>query len=415
MASYLDSGLLVTTGVAVGALYAKDLHLGAGDVGLILGLQTLMFGVGTVLGGLFGDRWGRRRIFLTSLIGYTVSALVLAFAHGAGSLYLGVVIGGLAIGADLPVSISMIREEAPEGQKGRMVVFSELLWLAGVIVVLGSMAFIAPLGALAARILYAHLAVVALVILIARTTLGESSEWLAARQASLAAPRSAATGFAQHRDLLRRPVGLVVLATGAYFTAWSIGSNTWGQFGSYMWTNLTRSDLGTYSIVSLAVLPIGLVPGIALMRVIDSPKRSRWITAGALLLPCQWVVLLVLGSTTTGFVIGMILNSATAGIAGEILYKVWTQELIPTLNRATAQGVTLAMSKGGVSLFAFLTPSLMAVSRTAFFAVCLSFSLVTSVIALVWMPRLRKSPASGAISVASVGAGMRSGPEATGS
>ena len=55
MASYLDAGALVTSGIAIGGSYAGTLGLDAGTVGALLGLQTLMFALGALCGGRLGD------------------------------------------------------------------------------------------------------------------------------------------------------------------------------------------------------------------------------------------------------------------------------------------------------------------------------------------------------------------------
>ena len=92
----------------------------------------------------------------------------------------------IAIGADLPVSLALVAEEAPEGMKGRLVAFSGFLWFIGIIVTEILKAIVGPLGALGGRILYAHLLLVAVVVLVLRLGLPESREWAAAQRAKAA-------------------------------------------------------------------------------------------------------------------------------------------------------------------------------------------------------------------------------------
>ena len=70
----------------------------------------------------------------------------------------------LAISADLPASLALVAEEAPPGSKGRLVALTHLLWVAGIgsTGVLGWL--LADLGALAGRLLYLHLLLIALVV-----------------------------------------------------------------------------------------------------------------------------------------------------------------------------------------------------------------------------------------------------------
>lgn len=51
-----------------------------------------------------------------------------------------------------------------------------------------------------------------------------------------------------------------------------------------------------------------------------------------------FAVPLVLGFSATSFVVMMFCFGIGAGFCGESIYKVWSQELFPTLLRSTAQG-----------------------------------------------------------------------------
>ena len=82
MASYLDAGALVTSGIAIGGYYAAPLRLAPGTIGSLLGLQTLAFAAGALCGGRLGDRFGRRTVFTLSLVLYAVGVLLLMTATG---------------------------------------------------------------------------------------------------------------------------------------------------------------------------------------------------------------------------------------------------------------------------------------------------------------------------------------------
>jgi inositol transporter-like SP family MFS transporter len=77
-----------------------------------------------------------------------------------------------------------------------------------------------------------------------------------------------------------------------------------------------------------------------------------------------------------------------AGFCGESIYKVWSQELFPTLLRSTAQGVPLAFARVVAGLAAFGTPAIATGSPTALFAVLVGCAAVSGVIGLIWVPRL---------------------------
>ena len=61
-ASYLDSSLLVSLGVAL-PIWTKLMHLTPLVTGFISTLLTLMVALGSVTGGWLSDRFGRVRVF----------------------------------------------------------------------------------------------------------------------------------------------------------------------------------------------------------------------------------------------------------------------------------------------------------------------------------------------------------------
>ena len=386
MASYLDSAALVASGLAIGTFYADELHLDAATVGGLLGTQTFAVAIGAITGGRIGDRFGRRRTFLATLIVFSAGVAALALAPGAALLWIGVVLAGLAIGADVPVSLAMINESAPAGSKGRMVAFTELLWGLGIVVVAALTAALASLGPVAARIVFLHLLVVAVVVLLLRTTIPESPEWRRARQA---APTTSVV-----RRLLDRPVLSAVLATGLYYAAWGVGANTLGQFGAYIWTHRSGGDVASWSIVSLVGLPLGIGAGLLFLKVVDTSKRRPWFLVGSVMLVLAWLAPTLLGPTPVALVTASLLLTASTGFSGETIYKVWSQELLPTLLRGTAQGITFAVNRVAAACFGVVTPLLVVASPTVLFGVLLALAVVAGGIGMLWIPRIARVEAA---------------------
>lgn len=390
MASYLDAGALVAAGIAIGGLYAPALGLDPASIGALLGLETLLFAVGALFGGRLGDRFGRRRVFTASMVGYALGAAMLTVATAPWMLYVGVIVIGFAVGADLPVSLAMINEEAPEGRKGQLVAFSQLLWIVGVIVPIGLAIVVGSLGALGARILFGHLLVVSVVVLLLRLTMRESVEWAAARRAADAdeAAHNETVHFSHIGQLFRAPVLPAVLATALFYATWNLGANTFGQFGTFLWTSLTGGDVPTWSFYTLLGLPLGLATAALFMRVADRPARRAWFAVGVLVNVVAWTLPVVLGPTPTALVAAVFLTFVGSSFAGEPIYKVWSQELIPTLLRSTNQGLTIAFARVVAALFAFVTPALALAAPRLLFGLILALTIVSAAIGLFWVPRL---------------------------
>ncbi|MET9907074.1 MFS transporter [Streptomyces sp. NPDC006476] len=125
----------------------------------------MAFAAGALFGGRPGDLFGRRKIFTSSLLLDAVGVLLLLIAAGPALLYAGVLATGVAIGADLPVSLALANDAAPPGRKATMVVFSGMLWLAGIVAVLALSSIMGARGLAGGRILFAHLLLVAVVVL----------------------------------------------------------------------------------------------------------------------------------------------------------------------------------------------------------------------------------------------------------
>lgn len=251
IASYLDAGAITTLGTAV-VLFAPSMGLTDTDVGIISALLTLCFALGAVFGGRLGDMFGRKRVFTITLIVYVVGAAMMVGSLAPAMLYLAAILLGLAIGADLPVSLALIAEEAPEGQKGRMIAFSGFLWMVGAFVPSFLTAAVASLGELGGRILFAQLLVVAFVVLVLRLGLRESAEWSATRRLSTAELLDGSdhneVRFSHLKQLFRRPVVLTVVALGLYYGLWNLAGNTLGQFSSFIWVNVAGLDLAVQSL-----------------------------------------------------------------------------------------------------------------------------------------------------------------------
>jgi inositol transporter-like SP family MFS transporter len=388
MASYLDAGALVTSGIAIGGSYAGPLGLDAGTIGALLGLQTMMFALGALFGGRVGDRIGRRRVFTVSLLLYAIGIALLLVAGAPWMLWVGVVAVGLAIGADLAVSLALINEEAPAGQKGKMVVFSNMLWLAGIVAVVILSSVVGSWGVLGGRIMFGHLLLVAIVVLVLRFTLCESAEWLAARRAADAPDGAETIHFSRAGQLFRAPVVFTVIALGLYYATWNLGASTLGSFGTFLWTNLTGGGVAEFSQLTLLGLPIGFIAGLIFMRVVDRPARRAWFVAGSLLILVAWALPVLLGANRFTLVAVLLVSGLGNAFAGEAIYKVWSQELVPTLLRTTAGGLTMAFARVVAALAAFVTPTIALASPQLLFGLLLGFTAIATVIGLFWVPRL---------------------------
>jgi len=391
MASFLDAGAIVATGTAL-VLYQDSLGLTGSQIGQLSALLTVMIAVGALVGGRLGDLFGRRRVFTATMVLYTAGAIVMIVPTGSAILYLGVALLGCAAGADLPVSLAMIAEEAPEGTRGKLVSFSHILWLVGILAAQLLGLVVGGMGATGARIMYAHLAVVALVVIILRTGLPESRRWASAREA-----RSSGRGtdadtvdLGTLGQLLRGPYLGPMVAISIFYALGNIGLNTSGQFTSYMYVNVAGSTVQVASGVSLFTFGIGFLATYLLMRIVDGPTRMRWFAVMSGLFALAYIVPAALGVQVWTLVTMAVLASLAGIIAGEPMFKVWAQELIPTVYRSTAQGVMIAVTRLVAAVVALWTPALLDASPNLLFWFIAGCVAVAALIGIFWITRYPK-------------------------
>ncbi|WP_190813952.1 MFS transporter [Saccharopolyspora pogona] len=391
MASYLDAAVLVTAGIAL-VLYRPALGISDVELGLLSSLLTFAFAIGALLGGRLGDRFGRRRVYTVTLLGLVAATAVLALAVNSAMLFAGVVVAGFAIGADLPVSLALIAEEAPEGRQGKFVAFSAILWLIGIYGSTGMSAAVGGLGADGGRIMFGLITVVALVVLVLRMTMPESPEWTAAKTAARHANRDGERiDLESLRRLLRPPFVLAVAATALFYTVWVIASNTIGQFSTFLFVRLADVSVQATGLFKLVNIPIGLLCGWLFMRAVDTRRRYPWFVFGAVVQVVAFGTPLVFGPHLWTLLVMTYGFSMGAAFAGEALYKVWSQELYPTLLRATAQGTTIAVARVIAAVVAIFIPALATRNPTALFALVTSCVAASSAVGLLWIRRLPKA------------------------
>jgi inositol transporter-like SP family MFS transporter len=99
----------------------------------------------------------------------------------------------------------------------------------------------------------------------------------------------------------------------------------------------------------------------------------------------------VMGLRYETFVAMVVFFIFGAMFAGEGLFKVISQELMPTMVRSTSQGVTIAVCRFAAAGFAFLTPTLLVDDARPLFMAMLIFSIVTALVVCVWIPRLPRT------------------------
>jgi MFS transporter, SP family, inositol transporter len=372
MASYLDAGSIVALGAGL-ALFQKQFGLSDGAVGALqaIGPNAIGCALGASLGGWLGDKLGRKRIYQYDLLVYAAGILCIAFAMNREMLFLGTMVVGLAVGADVPTSLALVGEFAPAKARGKLLGFTQVAWCLGPTVVLWLALALARLELLGIRIVFLHLFVVAIVTWVMRRGLAESARWVAA----------AATAKQNIAALFSGANLRALLWTATIYLFWNLAAGTAGGFNSYLITthNADSQALGV-GLPSAAFITAMLVAIMVFMPYADRNHRTRKLlwAIGAVTQIFAYGMLIVLPFSIPVIVANIVLFAGGGALAGEAFYKVFSQELFPTMLRGTAQGFTFACARIAVGVWSFFVPILSKSGGIPVLATLLTLFLVIS-------------------------------------
>ena len=389
LANYIDAGSIVSGSAAL-ALWVEQYHLSTQFVGLLgaFSANAISAGVGALVGGRLCDRVGRKKIYQYDMLFYAFGMLWLVFAMQPWMIVVGFVLVGLAVGADIPASWSLIAEMAPDGARGRHSGVAQVLWYLGPVVVLLLSLALAPLGVLGARIVFAHLAVVALALTALRARMLESARWERAAAARTVAPAGAAPVAASVHELFSpRHIRAMLFLVGMY-GLWNLWAGTNGFFFPFILRTVgSQSQAMSVALqaggFTVSMLSIGLV----FMRLSDRVNQRALFVAASLIQIAGMALLALFPLTLPVAMVYLFLTQFGGGFGQQSFFQLWSAELFPTLLRATAQGLTFAVVRIGLGLWSFFVPVLTATGFATLAWILTGFLVASGLVGLVWAPR----------------------------
>lgn len=384
LANYIDSGSIVAGSVAL-ALW-KDLYgLSDSFIGLIAAFSAnaISAGVGAFIGGWLCDRLGRKKIYQYDMLFYAFGMMFLIFASAAWMIIAGFLLVGLAVGADIPASWSLIAEQAPDDARGAHSGVAQVLWYLGPVIVLGAAYFLKPFGIDGVRWLFIHLAVLALGLTFLRSRMSESRRWEES-QAQRGAGKPAGIDWAElfSPRYVRSMLYLVCM-----YGLWNLWAGYNGFFTPYL---IAQNHLPQWAetVVPASYFAIGIVSILVVFMTLSDKVNQRVLFGiSALLHVVGMAMLAVLDFTLPVVIVHILIMGIAGGFGAQSFFQLWSAELFPTAIRSTAQGMTFAVVRIGLGIWSLAVPALASADFKTLAWILTGFLVASGLIGYIWAPR----------------------------
>ena len=381
LANYIDAGSIVAASVAL-ALWQESFGLSEGFLGALgaFGPNAIGAGVGALIGGRLCDKFGRKKIYQWDMLVYAFGMALLVFAVAPWMIVTGFLIVGLAVGADIPASWSLIAEQAPDDERGKHSGVAQVLWYLGPVVVLLMSLALTDLGLLGARIVFAHLLVLALALTFLRSRMKESRRWEESQQE--AAPRPPLSSLFKGKYLTS------ILGLVGMYGFWNLWAGTNGFFFPY----ILRTVGAATQVESVAIQALSFFVGMVsiwfvFMKLVDKVNQRSLFLASAVIQVIGMALLAVFPLTIPVALLYVFLLQFGGGFGAQSFFQLWSAEQFPTALRATAQGLCFAIVRIALGVFSFFVPMLNATGFSNLAWILTGFLVVSGVIGWIWAPR----------------------------
>ena len=114
--------------------YRETFGMDSGSMLIGFSVSSLILGaiMGNIIAGKLADRFGRRRILMTTAMLFTISAVTSALATDIGTFLVARIVGGFGVGMAILVASMYIAEIAPRNLRGTLVTFNQLNIVLGI-------------------------------------------------------------------------------------------------------------------------------------------------------------------------------------------------------------------------------------------------------------------------------------------
>lgn len=396
---FLDGySLLIMTAALL--LIIPHFHLSSSTTGIVTAVPFLGMALGALGAGPLTDRFGRRPVFIIDIAVFFFVAILTAASQNVTELAVFRFFLGLAIGADMPTSSSMLAEFSPTRLRGALTSMLNTVWLFGGLVA-AAVGFVLyqTAGPSAWRWMFLSAAVPALVVALLRRNIPETPNWLRVAGHDLEADQvetrlsfssedhavvAPAATRGRYRDLLAPGHLGPVAFFAAYWLFQSIGGAPLLSYTAVIFHRVVKFS-GATSLIFTMVLTALYVLFSLLAQFAALENHGRKPVAAV---TCG---ITALGAVVTAFALHvsllLVVAYAVTIIASQLTvipFWPWSVEQLPTRVRSTGQAVGSAGGKVGAFIGILFLPSFLKgvgwttafLSLAALFACLVAFVVV---------------------------------------
>lgn len=396
--SMLGSGCIVGLSATI-PVWQKGLELTTGQVGILSGGLTFAIAFGSIFAGNITKGFGLIRSFNWLNLFYAIGAAICLFSTNFLMLLAGVIVMGLSSGADLPISLTVVSHDAPdETTSAQLVSSTQIFWQIGVFIsYICSFLLSGIEGVLGARIVFAILFGFAIITWLWRTFSAkfkrfheEGNARQAVNKAITQEGQEVSFKTVLFGENKRKYLGFFFTIL-TFYICWNLLANTWGQFQTYALTNAGASQTQATGL-GIVLNVVSLATTIVFTSIAGGKYRNKAFFVGAFVQFAAMVGMALLGGGAGFIALAITIAFYNFGnpLAGEAIYKVWTQESFPAETRASLQGFINGFSRLCCGLFAFVTPYLVMPERIQSSMIGFAGIVLLATIAGIIMMRLQK-------------------------
>ncbi len=381
LGDFLDAGMFAGTGITLGAITAL-LRYNTLETGLPALITLLGTAFGALGFGRLGDKFGRKYIYQIDMIIYAVAALLLAFTGVIPGRSFNIVwslifygLVGIAVGADVPTSWSLITEFSPKKSRAKLFSITNVMWYVAVLIELGFAIALVNTGMVLFRTIWILLGLVAILSWFLRRRLAESPRFqlmegknsdVQKTMASLGIKESTAAAKKEtysrrnYKELFTKYGGVMLFAWFLYLM-WGIPASTYGEFFPYIFNSLhlvsTRATFGFEAIY----FGSAIVPGLLIFYLLaDKVKVGRvplYLTSAAMSMVSFYLLVYPPFLKNVGILlVSFLLFGIGQGLGVWPITRLMSIEHFPTSLRNSGQGFIWFTMRFEAAIFGLFTP-----------------------------------------------------------